>query len=190
MYNLNEEKILCQRCILHEGFLGIHLNSEGLCGYCEDPNHKNQNYSKLQINRKIKEKKIRDWKNTIEDLKNIHNKQEYDCVIGFSGGKDSTALVDTIITKYNLKPLLITIDTGFMTKIAKKNIQYTLTKMNLWNNHIFIEEAIPTFAKLYKYFFFNHISNDITLTVEICHACTDLIHTIIVKEAIKRNLGH
>lgn len=182
--------MLCQRCILHEGFLGIRLNSEGLCSYCADPSHENQNYSKIHIDRKMKKEKFRDWKKIIEDMKENYNQQVYDCVIGYSGGKDSTALVDTFITEYKLKPLLITVDTGFMTDIAKQNIQDTLSKMNLHNNHIFIEEAIPTFSKLYKYFFFNHISNDKTLTVEICHACTDLIHTIVVKEAIKRDLAY
>ena len=186
---MSDGKVLCERCILHDGFLGIQLNYEGLCSFCEDPNHKNPNWSKVQIDGDLKKEYFKDWKVTVEGMIENHNGQAYDCVIGYSGGKDSTALVDTFITEYKLNPLLITVDTGFMTDIAKQNIQDTLSKMDLHNNHILIEDAIPTFSKLYKYYFFNHISYDKTLTVHICHACTDLIHTIIVKEAIKRDLG-
>ncbi len=123
-------------------------------------------------------------------MKKNQNKKHYDCVIGYSGGKDSTALVDTIITEYKLNPLLITVNTGFMTDVAKQNIRDTLTKMDLYENFILIEDAIPTFTKLYQFFFFNHISNEKTLTADICHACTDLIHTLVVKEAIKRTIPY
>ncbi|MFW9875488.1 MAG: hypothetical protein ACFFG0_20470, partial [Candidatus Thorarchaeota archaeon] len=109
---------------------------------------------------------------------------------GFSGGKDSTALVDTFIHEYNLKPFLVTLDTGYMTKVAKNNIKQTLRAMGLENNHVFIERGVLVFTKLYKFLFFNHDSNEKGLTLEICHICTDLIHTLLVKEAMKKSLNY
>lgn len=181
---------LCQKCILLDGFLGIHVNSQGYCDYCADPSYQNINWSKVQITPLMKKERLIDWERTIAGMQSTHHEQEYDCVIGYSGGKDSTALVDTFITKYTLNPLLITIDTGFMTDIAKQNIQDTLTKMKLHKNHLFIEGAIPTFTKLYQYYFTHHSSHERTLTVDICHYCTNLIHTILVKEAMNRDIPY
>ncbi|MFX1356413.1 MAG: hypothetical protein ACFFA8_03935 [Promethearchaeota archaeon] len=187
---MTEEHVICKNCILVDGFLGIHINDNGLCDFCSDPNHKNPNWSKIHIDYQERKDAYEDWKRVVNSMQKNHNIEKYDCVIGYSGGKDSTALVDTFINEYNLKPFLITVDTSFMTKIAKKNIRDTLKKMNLFKDHILIEGATPTFSKLYKHFFFHHQSNEKSLTVDICHKCTDLIHTIIIKEAIKRKIPY
>jgi len=114
--------------------------------------------------------------------------QKHDIAVGFSGGKDSTALVDILVEQYGLNPLLITVDTGFMTDIAKQNIRDTLAKMGLEDNFILVEGAIPAFSKLYKTLFEHHDSAEKTLTVKLCHPCTDLIHVIVIKEAMKESI--
>ena len=187
---MSNEHIICQNCILPDGFLGVKVNSEGLCNFCHDPASKTANWRKVQIDDELRNKFLDDWNNVVKEMQKHYGEQEYDCVLGYSGGKDSTALLDTFIKKYGLRPLLITIDTGFMTEVAKQNIKSTLAKMNLEKNHILVEAAIYTFTKLYKWAFFNHNSNEKSLTIDICHTCTDLIHTIIVKEAIKRGLKY
>ena len=187
---MEETKIICSNCILPNGFLGVSLNTRNLCNFCEDPAYKTPSFGKTIIKDEYRKKYLEDWNQTIREMQANKGKQEYDCVLGYSGGKDSTALLDTFINEYKLNPFLVTLDTGFMTDVAKQNIKDTLSKMNLHDDHIFIEDAIPTFSKLYKYFFFNHQSNEKALTVNICHTCTDLIHTLIIKEAMKRNLSH
>lgn len=119
-------------------------------------------------------------------MKQNHGKRQYDCVIGYSGGKDSTALLNLIYNEYNLTPLAITVDMGFMSDIAKQNIKDTLEKINV--DHIFISEANNTFTKLYYWHFINHFSFDKCLTKDICDYCSDLLHSIIVKEAMNRNI--
>lgn len=182
--------IVCKNCILPDGFLGIEINSEGLCNICEDPTFKTVNFSKVQINDELRKSSLEDWNRIVKLMQKNHGIIEFDCIIGYSGGKDSTALLDTFVCEYGLTPLAVTIDTGFMTDVAKNNIKDTLAKMNLYANHIFIEDAISTFAKLYNWFFLNHASNERCLTIEVCHICTALIHTILTREAIKRDLQH
>ena len=182
--------MICQNCILTDGFFNLKINSEGLCDFCADPTHINPNWRKVQINKDLKHKKLQDWKNVIKSMQKTYGNREYCCVLGFSGGKDSTALVDTFIHEYDLKPFLVTLDTGYMTEVAKNNIRQTLRTMNLENDHVFIESAIPIFTKLYKILFFNHDSSEKGLTLEICHICTDLIHTLLVKEAMKKGLKY
>jgi hypothetical protein len=187
---MTEEHIICKNCILVNGFLGISINDQGLCNFCSDPTYVNPNWSKVQISPERREWALNDWNEVVEDMQDNHNSSQYDCIIGYSGGKDSTALVDTFISEYRLNPFLVTIDTGFMTEVAKENIKKTLAKMNLFKNHIFIDATVSTFIKLYKFHFFHHRSNEKSLTVNICHICTDLIHTIVVKEAIKRSIPY
>ena len=183
---------ICQKCILVDGSFGVDVNSEGLCSYCADPHFVTSTWKKVIIDENIKREKLADWKNIVSQMKKSHGGREYCCVLGYSGGKDSTALLDTFVNEYHLKPYLVSIDTGFMTDVAKKNIKDTLGKMGLENDHIFIEAAIPAFTKLYKYFFldFQPKPNGKALTGEVCHTCTDLIHTILVKEAMKQGLKY
>lgn len=182
--------IICSNCILPHGFLGVKVNAQGLCSYCHNSQYATPNWKRTTVSPEKKNTCLLDWKNTVKDLQAKHDGLHYDCVIGYSGGKDSTALVDTMVSEYKLKPLLITIDTGFMTEVAKENIKDTLTKMNLYEKFVLIEHAIPVFTKLYRYLFLNHVSNEKSLTIKVCHPCTDLIHTIMVKEAMKRGIGH
>ena len=185
-----ENHVICKNCILVDGFLGININEEQLCNFCTDPRYDNPNWSKVEIKEEHRNKSLEDWIHTIKKMQENGDELHYDCVIGYSGGKDSTALVDTFVNEYHLNPLLVSVDTGFMTDVAKQNMKDTLTKMDLFENHLLIEDAAPIFTRLYQYYFFSHDSTKKALTVEICHKCTDLIHTIIIKEAIKRNIPY
>ena len=134
-----KQEHFCRNCILPDGFLGLQLDSKGLCNYCRNPNHKNVNWSKVQINETQKAEMRKDWNKVIEKLQNTHKKDRYDCVLGYSGGKDSTALLDYLVNELKLRVLAITINTGFMTEVAIQNINTTLTKMGLQDDHIFID---------------------------------------------------
>ncbi|MFX1295842.1 MAG: hypothetical protein ACFFD2_13445, partial [Promethearchaeota archaeon] len=140
-----EHHNICGKCILPAGFLGVQLDSNGLCGFCTDPNHKNINWSRTVIGKHRRKQAVCDWNMVVADMKNNHGKVKYDCVLGYSGGKDSTALVDYLVHDLGVNPLLVTCDSGFMTKIAKDNITDTLQRVKV--DHIFIEDAVNIFTK-------------------------------------------
>ena len=183
-----EQQNICRKCILPDGFLGVHLNSEGLCDFCSDHEHKNINWSRIKIDSKIREKALIDWNRIVKNMQKNHENVQYDCILGYSGGKDSTALLDYLVNNLGLNPLAVTSDTGFMTQIAKENMKDTLANINV--DHVLIENCIPTFTKLYKWHFYNHESNDTFLTRVICDSCSDLIHSIVVKLAIKKEIPY
>jgi PP-loop superfamily ATP-utilizing enzyme len=183
-----EQQNICRKCILPDGFLGVHLNSEGLCDFCSNHEHKNVNWSRTKIDSKIREKALIDWNQVVKNMQKNHGNFQYDCILGYSGGKDSTALLDYLVNNLGLNPLAVTSDTGFMTQIAKKNMEGTLAKINV--DHVLIENCISTFIKLYKWHFYNHKSNDTFLTRVICDSCSDLIHSIVVKQAIKKDIPY
>ena len=183
-----EKQQICRRCILPDGFLGVQLNLDGVCDFCSDPNHKNINWSRTVIDKQRREEALSDWNMVIADMRKNHGKVKYDCVLGYSGGKDSTALLDYLVNELGLTPLAVTSDTGFMTRIAKDNMKDTLDLIQV--DHILIEDAASTFTKLYKFHFLNHFSNETFLARYICDYCSDLIHSIVVKEAIKYEIPY
>jgi N-acetyl sugar amidotransferase len=104
----------CTKCVLPETWAGISFDKEGVCNYCRD----------REGRRKI------DWQAKEEEFKAILKKcQEkakntnapYDCVIPFSGGKDSTYTLYTLVKKYNMKPLAATFNHCFLTEVMKEN---------------------------------------------------------------------
>ncbi len=175
---------ICRKCILPEEYMGMNLNSDGECKFCADPDYKNINWARRIINSESRRQALKNWNEVVDLMKNNHCKVEYDCVLGYSGGKDSTALLDHLVNDLGLNPLCVTVDTGSMTRISKDNMEDTLKKIHV--DHVLIEECIPTFTKLYHYLFTEHTSNTVFLSRDVCDRCSDLIHSICVKEAMKR----
>ena len=180
------EQYICKNCILVDGSFGIELNSEGICNYCEDPTYKTTNWWKTQITEKMKENGLRDWNSVIELMRSRQEEKKYDCIVGYSGGKDSTALLYSVVHDYGFNPLAVTIDSGFIPDIAFENMKDTLKKIKV--DHIVIDGAKETFRKLYQWVFTNQDSNDLTLTRNLCDNCGDLVHSLVVREAIKREI--
>ncbi len=180
------EQYICKNCILVDGSFGIELNSEGICNYCEDPAYKTTNWWKTQITDEMKESGLRDWNSVIELMHSRQGEKKYDCIVGYSGGKDSTALLYSIVHDYGFNPLAVTIDSGFIPETAFENMKDTLKKISV--DHIVIDGAKETFRRLYQWIFMNQDSNELTLTRNLCDNCGDLVHSLVVREAVKREI--
>ncbi|MBK7380871.1 MAG: N-acetyl sugar amidotransferase [Ignavibacteriales bacterium] len=66
----------------------------------------------------------------VKRLKENGNNKKYDCVIGVSGGVDSTYLA-YIIKNLGLRPLAVHLDNGWDAELAVSNIQKVLNKLNI-----------------------------------------------------------
>ncbi|MCL2185854.1 MAG: N-acetyl sugar amidotransferase [Treponema sp.] len=101
----------CTRCVLPETHETIEFDNEGVCNVCR------------QAEKKHKEV---DWDARGEMLNKIineyKNKNQYDCIIPYSGGKDSTYQLLYVVTRLKLKPLVVRFDHwGFRPLINKNN---------------------------------------------------------------------
>lgn len=113
--------IFCKNCLLPETYDTIKIYSDGdFCNICADDV---KNVGQIDWTKK---KKILD---TI--IEKYRNKYEYDCIIPFSGGKDSTFALYYLVTQYNLKPLVVRFDAGFMRPIQAENIRRTLKALDV-----------------------------------------------------------
>ena len=122
MMNSKNYKV-CSRCVLDTTVSDIVFDKNGVCNYCHS-------YDKV-----IKEVPVGDEAKRFLDaevsiIKNDGKNREYDCIIGLSGGVDSTYLAHLVV-ELGLRPLVVHIDTGWNSEIAVKNIENVVKKLNL-----------------------------------------------------------
>lgn len=96
----------CTRCVMPETWAGITFDEEGVCSICR------QAENKLKINWDERQR----WLNEIlkeykEYARSRGNK--YNCIVGYSGGKDTAYTLWAAVVKYGMKPLVVTFDHGF-----------------------------------------------------------------------------
>lgn len=110
----------CSKCVMPETQETITFDKDGVCNVC----------------RQIEEKKEKvDWKAKEQEFLRLigdyKGKSAYDCIIPFSGGKDSTFTAYILVTKYKLKPLLVTFDHGFLRPRTLQNNERTVKKLGV-----------------------------------------------------------
>ena len=135
---------ICSKCIQPNTRPGIFFNKESICGACLWEEEKN----KINWNERMKE-----LKGIIEIAKN--KKADYDCVIGVSGGKDSTKQAITARDALGLKCLLVNYQPENITDIGVENME------NLKQNGFDVLSIRPNpkiMQKLVKYDFFNYLN--------------------------------
>ena len=135
---------ICAKCIQPNTRPGIYFSQESICGACLWEEEKN----KINWNERIKE-----LKEIVEIAKN--KKADYDCVIGVSGGKDSTKQAITARDNLGLKCLLVNYQPENITDIGVENME------NLKQNGFDVLSIRPNpkiMQKLVKYDFFNYLN--------------------------------
>lgn len=115
---------ICTRCIYDETVPGIRFNEQGVCSYCEMVDMLVAEY---HTGKPEGEKTIME---IVEKIKKAGAGKPYDCVVGVSGGTDSSYMLYWAI-KNGLRPLAVHYDNTWNTKIATQNIRKVLTKLNV-----------------------------------------------------------
>lgn len=70
-----------------------------------------------------------EWSNWVEKIKTAGQNQAYDCILGLSGGVDSS-FVAYMAKKANLRPLVVHLDNGWNSELAVANIHSICKKLN------------------------------------------------------------
>jgi N-acetyl sugar amidotransferase len=102
----------------------IHFDENGICNYY----HEYMEVAKTQLYTEA------DGRLQLESLVNSIKKngegKPYDCLIGLSGGVDSS-YVAYIVKQYGLRPLAVHLDNGWNAELAVKNIEQIINKLNI-----------------------------------------------------------
>lgn len=102
----------------------IVFDSNGVCNHCLLMTEKAKRYVIPKAIRLQKLEKI------VEEIKANGKNKPYDCIIGVSGGVDST-YVAYLVKKYGLRPLAVHLDNGWNTEISTKNVFNALKSLEV-----------------------------------------------------------
>jgi len=110
----------CVKCGLPETYETIEFDTTGVCNVCRQ-----HEFKKEQI----------DWasrKRMLDKLiEEYRGKYDYDCLVPFSGGKDSTFTLLHLVKEYKLKPLVVQFNHGFMRPTLLENNERTFRKLGV-----------------------------------------------------------
>lgn len=109
----------CIRCILPAAYPGARFNDQGVCNFC-------YSYKPKQY---LGEKKLFEEIAKILSAKKNRN-SSYDCVVGVSGGRDSSYLLWYAVKRLGLKIIAYSADNCFVPKIAIQNMKKISNKLD------------------------------------------------------------
>lgn len=169
---------ICTSCIMDTSDPSVGFDSEGRCDYCNN----------FEVNI------LPEWKNGYQrdpDLLRLANQikrdgegKDFDCIIGLSGGLDSSYATYVAVEKMKLRPLLLHVDAGWNTDQAVGNIEKLVDGLGMdlytevvnWDEMrrlqvAFLRSGIPDqdlvqdaafFSGLYKFARANNVKHVIT----------------------------
>jgi len=110
----------CKRCLLPNTVPFIEFDEEGICNFCKS-------FEILHKGRILKGEE--ELKRIVEKYKSTDG--SIDCVVGFSGGRDSTYGLDYIKNVLGMHPVTFTYDWGMVNDLARRNTARVLGKMGV-----------------------------------------------------------
>ena len=121
----HQEYKICANCVMDTTDSKIQFDEKGYCDHC------NNFYSNILPNWHPDEIGARELKKIVEKIKRDGRNKKYDCLIGLSGGVDSSYLVYLAKEKLGLRPLVYLVDTGWNLDVANENVERLIKGLNL-----------------------------------------------------------
>ncbi len=115
---------LCRRCIYDETVSGISFDEEGVCNYCRMMEGFKEKYKTGTPEGEAELQRI------LEQVKEDGKGKKYDCIVGVSGGTDSSYLL-VKLKEWGLRPLAVHLDNTWNTAIATENIKVLLDALDI-----------------------------------------------------------
>jgi len=110
----------CTKCLLPVTFPYIHYDVAGICNYCHSYRPKG-----LMVDKRP------DLEEILQKYRRNDGKQ--DCIVAFSGGRDSSYGLHLLVKEFGMTPLTFTYDWGLVTDLARRNIARMTGKLGVEN---------------------------------------------------------
>lgn len=162
-----KEYALCSNCVMDTTDGAITFDDEGVCDHCRTfetkilPNWHPDNRGQAAL------------EELLERVRREGKGRDFDCIIGVSGGVDSSYLTYLAVKKFNLRPLVFHVDTGWNSRESVNNVERLIDGLGIelftevidWNEMrdlqlAFLKAAVPhvdtpqdhaIFASMYKF---------------------------------------
>jgi hypothetical protein len=119
-----EPYMQCSTCLMDTSDSAIYFNIDGQCGYCiETPKFINNSWFPNEMGSSLLQK-------LVDGIKKNNTKKTYNCIIGISGGIDSSYVALKAV-EFGLRPLLFHVDAGWNSRLAVSNINKLCNFLNI-----------------------------------------------------------
>lgn len=115
----NEQMLrVCRRCVLDTTDPDITFDDEGLCSHCR----RYDAVFRSAAQAAARGERLDDLEQVVTKIKKAGRRKQYDCIVGVSGGVDSTYVL-LKATDWGLRPLAVHFDSGWNSELAVANIE-------------------------------------------------------------------
>jgi predicted PP-loop superfamily ATPase len=122
-------------------------------------------------------------------IENRRGDGRYDCLVAFSGGKDSTFVLQLLVREYGARCLALTVDNGFLSAQALKNCHRVTASLEV--DFLLFKPSPKFMTTMYERSLTNpaiHARSAITRASAICNSCINLINNVAVVTALEKNI--
>lgn len=116
---------ICTNCVMDTSDSKITFDEKGVCDHCNDF------YGNVLPNWHPDDIGQKELQETILKIQEEGKGKDFDCILGMSGGVDSSYLLHLAVTKLGLRPLVFHVDGGWNSELAVNNIQVMVDKLGL-----------------------------------------------------------
>lgn len=168
----------CTECVLSENFPRIKFDENGVCNFCNDELLHSTNTVQIEDART----------EIIKLFEEVRGKSDYDAILCYSGGKDSTYTLMLAVEKYNLKVLSFTLDNGFISPTAFRNIANVVSRLGV--DHITYRPSHRFMKDMFRFSSVEDIYNPKTM-IRIsanCNSCISIVNITAQKMAMEKGI--
>jgi N-acetyl sugar amidotransferase len=116
---------ICTNCVMDTTDSKIIFDEKGVCDHC------NTFYKKILPNWHTDERGRQELDKLVDKIKMAGHGKDFDCIIGMSGGIDSSYLTYIAKEQLGLRPLVFHVDAGWNSQIAVNNIEKLIDNLGL-----------------------------------------------------------
>ncbi|HAA72611.1 MAG TPA: N-acetyl sugar amidotransferase [Planctomycetaceae bacterium] len=119
------QRQVCQRCVMDSSAENIRFDANGVCHFCRDFLQKQTPVlDKSDASRSVETREL------IDRIKSAGRRKRYDCVVGVSGGIDSSYVLHLAV-EHGLRPLAVHMDNNWNSEAAANNIKNLVTRLGV-----------------------------------------------------------
>ena len=116
---------ICTNCVMDTTDSNISFDENGLCDHC------NTFFKEIKPNWHTDERGDQEIKKIVKKIKKEGKRKDFDCIMGMSGGIDSSYLLYLAVKKLGLRPLVFHVDAGWNSQEAVNNIEKMVDQLGL-----------------------------------------------------------
>lgn len=108
---------ICSKCVMDSTALEIKFDNNGVCSFCKEYDIRSSKdlHESPEDSKKLE--------NFLKQIKQKRKNFEYDCIIGVSGGVDSSYVAYLLKRVHGLNPLAVHLDNGWNSELAVSNVE-------------------------------------------------------------------